>query len=844
MNLGRVCCGVLAGIAALLPAGTLDVLSRPLGFAPAGLCAQAPRARRGTDLKSLLEQGIYSYDEGDYDAAVTAFEKALAQSPSNDAVLQFVEKATVAKIISMSRSGEPRMKGIALELLRLSSQSHKMRVGDPALLERAIEETLSARGQEQLIKMVQHTGTFGRNLVPYLVPLLSDQNIARRTAVINWIATRIGLDAVPVLQAARKHPDPVVRTNVASLLGVRLLRHEVSLATLQAMIETDTSNEVKDSAKTSLTAILADLNGAGKELAAKEYFLDNAYRRYYLNPHQNPFGGPLYAAMVYRLEGRQIVAEPVAPFQLGSRMARQALEEALELDNSFLEAQVLTLCNDAAQVVDYDLNEAGAAKNETQAEMKALLDGQKSYVDSVLRNRIRMWPESVLFNALDQALEDGRSDVARKLIATIRETHRSGPAPASLVKALEDSNSRLVRIAAATTLAFWNPTAREFDSGELVVSILSEAVLSSGVRTVARVMAPGQQANRIEDMLRELNMETSSPIETVESAVYTVESTPPDVVLIAENVTMSSRGASALVRSPGKVSSGNGSPQNGTVAPGAVAPISAFVREIRKSYRSANVPVVVLVPAAGIERKREQYESAERKVWVVPDSIDRLSLEKTVFQKIFKDQDDSKAAATHVAAMAAEALAYAASVPSRIPVKNSVKALLQVLKNRPDEVRLPCIRALGSLKAGESVGELAVVFSNAENAHGVRVEAMQSVGKALKGLSGGAPPVVLSAMEAGMREPDPDLRSASWYAFSNSGANASMVYQALLAQPPAASGDGAPGAKAPVPAAQPGEAPEEPVEEPAPADEDAPPADEAVPSDEIEPPEEDATGDE
>ncbi len=788
------------------------------GLAGGLLFSQSPKGGKGGggDVKSLLEQGLYSFEEGDFDASLAAFEKAFAQSPTADVIGGFVEKATAAKIYEMILSKDPRVAGMGRQILESSSKVYKQRLGDAEQVKRAVDETLGSESQDQLVKMIQNANTFGRNLVPALIPVLADTDLARRSVAINWIGSRIGIDAVPILQAARKHPNPTVRRNVADLLGVRQLRHQVSLATLKAMAETDASPEVKDTAVNSLSAILGDLNGRGKESGAKEYFLENAIG-YYLHSHKNPFASTYYTPTVYRLEGENVLGEQVADFQLSERMAQHALEEALELDPEFHEAQVLTLCNDAAQVYEYDLNVDYHAKDDSHADVKGLLEKQKSYVDFVLRNRLVQWPDEVLFDGLGQALEDGRGDVARKIVETIRETYRGGRAPESLVKALEDSNSRLVRIAAAIALAHWNPTSRDFDAGEVVVSILSEAVVTSGVRTAHKVMGDSQQANRFAEMLADLNMESSSATDTIEKAYEVVVSSPPDVVIMDENVTKSS----------GKKE---------------VAPINHFVNQLRKNYRSAGVPVVVVVPAASLQKAKPLYEDAERKVWVVPDSIDRLGLNNTVFNKIFEDKDDAKAHATRLARAAGEAINYLAMVPTRIPVRKSVESLRKVLKNRPDEVRVPCIMALGNLKAGEAVGELAVVFESSENAKEVRVEAMRAVGKALQGLSGGASPAVLKIIEGGMQSADLDLRRASWYAFSNARADPKKHLQALLARVPAMAAEpGSPPAAEVAPteaadAAKPaaGDAEKEaapapevepaPAQEPAPAEEPAPDA--------------------
>jgi len=767
-----------------------------------------PAQEAAGDVKSLLDQGLHDYEEGNMDGAVQAFEKALAMNPSSDAILTFVEKAGHARIVKMVRSKDPQVSGIGRTLLGLSTRARNAKIGDPAQIRAAVDEVLRATGQEQILLKLKHTGTFGRNLVPALIPALADTSIERRAVAITWIKD-IGLDAVPVLQAARKHPDPLIRRNVAGLLGLRTLRHAVALGTLKAMVETDPVGEVKDAATKSLGAILSDMNGKAKDLSAKEYFLASAYDLYYLKPYQNPFAGSYYTPTVYRLSGEQVVGERIADFQLSERMAQRALEEALELDPAFLEAQVLTVCNDAAQVAEYDQNVAYYAKNEGQADTKDLLEKQRPYIDGVLRNRILAAPAEVLYEGLMQALDNSRPDVAIKLIETIRTTGRKGKVPDALVKALEDPQSRLVRTHAAIALAHWNPISG-FDAGDLVVSNLSEAVVTSGVRTVQRMMTPGQQANRVDQMLRELHMETYTPHDSIERGFNAVISSPPDLVIVDETVKSASERKDR-------------------------APINYFVNEIRKNYRTANVPVVVMVPSSRLEEAKRMYESDERKVHVVPDSIDRQAFEKGVVEKLFKESGDSKSMATRLASEAAKALHHLAVVPTRLPAKKSIPSLMLVLKDRPDEVRLPAIMALGELGAREATDELAMVFANAENPKPIRVEAMVAAGKALEG-EGGASQAVLEVIDAGMKESDLDLRRAAWFAFSNAGADGKKRLEALLAQAPAgaAPADSASGSREARddasgsrearddPPAQTPDAPAEPTEAAEPAQEPAP----------------------
>ena len=716
----------------------------------AGLLLVVPPQLCLADVRSTLEEAFAKFEEGDINGAVEAFETAFAQDPSDDVLYNWMQAVGFSALYRMVRSENPRLSGIARQIIRLLSRVKLEKRSDEDEIRAAIEDAMSD-DDARFAKTIQATSDYGRNLVPHLIPYLAHKELGKRTTAIRWVSD-IGLDAVPILQAARKHPDSMVRLNVAKLFGASPLRNPVSLATLKAMMETDESAEVRAAAEVSFEAVL----NSNRVRAAKRYFLLNAYR-YYLKPHSNPFGTTnVYIPTVYSLHGDTVVGEAVAGFQLGERMARQALEEALELDPNYRSAYVMSLCNDCAQAAEYDQNVAYYAEQSGDESIRSLLSSQRGYVDSVLRLRILSAPTDVLYRGLRQALDDGRSDVAGKIIETIRETRRRGEVPSALIRALEDENSRLVRIAAAITLAEWNP-AENFDAGEMVVSILSEAVVSSGVRVIQKVMGDRRRANRFDDLLRELHMESYSPWSTIEEGYVAVINSPPDAVLIDEDVTLTNR-------------------------PDSVAPINLFVTQLRKNYRTANVPVIVTVPESRAAAAKQLYESEERKVYVVSDGIDRLGLKNLVLDRLFAAKRDAKTRATRLSAGAAQALAdLAGASHSLIPVENSVESLIKVLRNRPDEVRVPCIQALGRMRAAEAAEELSVVFANEQNAVAVRAAAMTAVGDVLQGSSSGASDSVLSTIKDGMALSSLALRRAAWYAFSGAAADGASRLGAMLA---------------------------------------------------------------
>jgi hypothetical protein len=718
------------------------------------------------DVESLFRQGYQKFREGDLPAALSLFEQSFAQNPSSDAVWNFVQEVKVAMVVQMTQSKDRRISGVGLKLLELAREHQREAIEDKEATDTAVRKIVESEGEERIRSMIESVHSIGRNLVPALIPLLGDPELSKR-AVVMSVIQEIGTDALPALVAAWKHPDGRVRMNVAALLGGRTLRHEFSVPFLQALIETDPLEEVKDNARQSLSAIVSGANGRAIQPAPAKELFHNVARQFFLSGYDNPFDNPKYSPTVYSLAGDQVVGEKVGSFQLSQHLAKQLLAEALRLDPTYGPAQVLNVMNDSSMVVEYDLNASWYEGQSGYDDIKAILARQKPYVDYVLRQRVLCASPAVMFAALQQAEEDGREEVAEHLLGAIHTKALGGPVHPSVVRALEDRHSRFVRIAAAVALAHWNPQAG-FDAGEQVVGILSEAVVQSGIRTVVRVMGNQDLANRLDAIFRgELNMESLRLVNNVEEGLVEVVKLPPDLVVVDDMVQRD-------------------------VAERRIPPINDFISELRKNYRTSDVPVLVVVDPAVLEKAKIDYESEERKTWVVPANIDALTLRQTVLEPLFREKEDSKALATRLSAMAAEAIEYLASVPTKMPVAAAAGALQQVLSNRPDVVRVPCIRALGHLRAPTVAEELGQVFANKENVPEVRVAAMNSIAKILAAMpeSESAPESLLAVIFDGARDADLKLRTSSWVAFSVARASPEEQLRLLESLPPAAEQEG------------------------------------------------------
>src|SRR5262249_54421956 len=155
-------------------------------------------------------------------------------------------------------------------------------------------------------------------------------------------------------------------------------------------------------------------------------------------------------------------------------------------------------------------------------------------------------------------------------------------------------------------------------------------------------------------------------------------------------------------------------------------PVNSFINEVRKSYRTQTTPIVVTVDPPGLDARKKLYESEERKVWVISAESDATGFKNQVLDHLFASSDDIKAKSTRLAAQAAEALAYLSSVNTRFPVATAGEALVKVLQNRPDEVRIPSLTALGNMgpAGAAALPVIAQVFTATENDVKVREAAM------------------------------------------------------------------------------------------------------------------------
>ncbi len=750
------------------------------------------QAEGEADIPTLLNEGITKYKEGNAAEALALLEKVFALDPTGDAIAGAMDQVMLAEILRLVRDKDPRISGLGLKLLDARRTGIKGRIHDPEKVKAAIEETFAASPQDQLRLMIQHATEFGRNLVPQLIGKLGDSEIETRTRAEMWISHYIGVDAIPVLAAAAGHSEPLVRTSIARLLGAKPMRHLFSIAPLAQLYQTDKDAGVKAAAKESLIAILG--SGQTSEVVLKDaklYYLDLA-RFLYLNPHKNDFNKPYYRPTIYHLKDNQVVEEAVADFQVNERMAEQLLVQALKLDPGFQAAREMALCNDALQLVEYQMGvefySKGGAPEGGPADAKARLEAQKAMMDYIRQPRLLAAPREILFGAIGQALDDRMNEVAEKLLEVAGQTQRRGALPASLLAALRESNSKTVRVHAAMVLADWNADEVAGKLGDAVVNVLAEAIVNSGIRTVHKMMGNPENVRRFDGLFQELNLESLSNSPNAEMGIVRAAQIPPDLIVADTALGVSSSSQRSA------------------------APINFLVSQLRRNQRTASIPIVVVVDSANLQKEAEQYQSEEKKVLVISEEADALNFKKTVLEPLFEKQDETRAKDIALASLAARSLERLSAGSSRFPLDKVAGALEPVLVNRQDSIRIPCLGALGNLRgqAQSMAGSIAKVFESKENSLEVREAAMWAVGKILDGAPARADDSLLKIILDGMNDTNLKLRQASYFAYSAAQSSKADQIQLLFeATPPAVE----------APAAEKAEPKEEKKEEAKPAEE-------------------------
>ena len=608
----------------------------------------------GQDVKETFHQGVEQLERGQYEEALSTFQKVLAMDPSHEDAYELWQKANHDVWSNMlARGGQ--MEVVAKALMQLSSLGRSAKSRD----EDAIREKLAGITSADVLARTKAVSAMaaehGEFAVPYMVYGLGDQASGDKGVLTMQALTRMGDDVVLPLVAALDTGDAYLRRNVALTLGY--IGDRRAAAALAQHAFGDEDGTVRSAASKSLEKV-----GGSSDVAAAYLAMGNAYYAEsdsVLMPHQ-------VSPVVWRWEGKGLVADDIPRFLYAPELAKRAYRAALAADPGNRNA--------TAGLARCIVTQKGRLE-----EWEALGQDAGDWGDRVANDEVAVQfagPAALdlaLGWALDQGDQTAASGLCQALAASALEP------TANLRRALSSGSTGAVRGEAAVAMAQIAGGA----AGAETVAALTEAAARSVLQIV--VVIDGNDARR------------AALTKALESRGYMVTSW-----------TTGGRGLAALRTVPG-------------VDLVLVASeledlsLSQVVTELKIDPRTSQTPVYVIGDSEG------DYGDAIE--GVVSGAAEVDAVEASLAGGLDGDRDQ----ANRLAARAAESLL--ALVGKGVDISGSAASLVLAIDGRPDEVTAPALGALGLCGGAAQVDAIVAVLADDGRTDEIRSEAARALGR-------------------------------------------------------------------------------------------------------------------
>ncbi|MEE8142256.1 MAG: HEAT repeat domain-containing protein, partial [Planctomycetota bacterium] len=505
--------------------------------------------------------------------------------------------------------------------------------------------------------------------------------------------SKIDHDAVVPLCRALQHPEPSVAIGVIGVL--RKVRDPAAIPSLNRLAQTTSDLIIRQEAEAAVKAL------GGSSQSAYDALVEQA-ARFYNNP--NYLNPTYHDPIIWVLEGEQLKYVEVPSWALNEKRAAQLIADAITLDRGRNEGHVLFASNNFAQYREY------LGQLERVAELVERGEGEASEADLIeLRNLEEVMnfirtspyslPNNILYETLERALRERRPEVAMETIRAIRTLlppgRRFDTVPEVLDRA-QGSDHRGVRFAASECIAFMNPRG-SFPGQDRVGPNLASGLKEAGHRLALTVIADDDSALQVRALLRHAQVASFNEASAFDG-VRRARSSPHDLIVLDVEMNDDS------------------------------FPTAKIISILREGHLTKTVPILVL---SNDERDRGIYE--QQNIKVISPSIDRNRLRDEVIAPLFQDREDARSQGTKIAARAARAVHFLASRDNILDLKPVYDALVVVLENRPDSVRIPACFAVACLSIGTAQAPLVNIFQDESSSVELRVAALQALGEVNRG---------------------------------------------------------------------------------------------------------------
>jgi len=734
------------------------------------LGAHEARAQAGdttAKIERLFREGVDLFEMGKYPQARTKLRQVLQLDPNAAEAWKLIKVAGDAIIIEMLTV--PEMAGrearVIYELYRLHAKRLKRK---PELIQRlvktAIDPLQHPRKRWDATNRLTEVGQF---VIPYVVDALGDKRNDDARAYARRTATKMGRSAtLPVIELLKFRAKGLVdaeravlvRENAAIILGD--LNDKRALAPLKRVAEDE-----EESAVVRKYALMSLQKIAGLDVdelkSAQDYYWLQADR--YVRELPGVAAEAMDAdGVIWRLEDGKLVDRQIPRFAWNELMAEQMCFECMDIGADYeviysIFAEVI-----ASQIAEVDelldvalgrpvgrpfteeeLTDVRARRTKLLVEPLSL-DSQGPIYISAPALKVPRVPSHrslllssigpvYVYRAIGKCLTDAEQDGRElpKLAATIlcdiayaldpdgRFLPRPGESGsgrkgrgkagrkgavgagegASLVKALRFPDAR-VNYAAAIALARMNP-AEPFDGADEVVNALALAINASGPLQVLIVEEDPSVRNEMAGKLREFDMGVSAVETARDGFTKAVDFPPCDIVLVSPNL---KKEESA----------------------------DWLLEKMKADPRTRGVAAAMMVSYSTRESHKATYKRHENVKGYVPIEDTGKEL-RDLINKVAGARATpimSKKRSEEISVIAAETLCQVNPDLARISgmlVDQAAEACIASLKNRSDQVRRPCIDALGRFKVAKAHDKLLEILRDPMQSLDIRVAAARAV---------------------------------------------------------------------------------------------------------------------
>lgn len=687
---------------------------------------QAQRA----EVTEALNQGISLFEQGKLDEAAQKFEAAWLLDPTADEALQWLDEVGMAKLVKAAASEHDQLSKQVARVLELTATETRRRERDQARIDEALSNYFGSddymETQRVLLRAITDHGIY---LMPGLVERLAVAETTTRIAAVQALK-RLSDDAVIPLCRVLNHDDVNVLQGAISVL--KNIGNSAAVPSLKRLAETATDSAVKGAALNAIEAI----DGAATQSSAYDLLVDQAGQffrdsTYMVRSYHDP--------VIWSLNGGALEYKSVHAWAVNELRAEQILADALSVDGASAPARVLNTCNKFAQYAEY------VAVRDVVARKVESGDMDESRINDLRGEELQMFrvrnlypgsqPMSVLLGAVDWALDERRPEVATEAIMTIRDMvtvgRRNQSVPEALVRA-QTYDHRGVRFAAAECIARMNPANGFADSAQTITN-LCEGLTLAGARVALTVIPNQDLALKVSGLLFKSNVIAFNEVDTYQG-LQRAQSFPPEDVIV--------------------ISTDYGKSQG----PGSYSP-AELISRLRADFRTKNIPILVVAEDSKLAAAEQTYANEENNVRVINASIDANRLRDEILKPLLDKDTTERDRDGAISARAAEALLDLASRDNGFDLSAASGALVSVLENRDDSVRVPAARALGILGTERATPALVRICKDDSTSTNLLGAALIALGDINRG-KGSVEPMIQEVIDKAKNHNEPAIMQA------------------------------------------------------------------------------------